>query len=193
MSLQKGRQIKHSEHVDLDSIESIEPNKNHRQLIKFRYKRRRSKKVATVVLMNPSGADKMMADNTIRRVEDILFHLFKGISEVHVFNLFSVRGKNPKDVNELYANKGIKALLYRGTDKLLEESISKSEIAIAAWGGPCGINKELHTKRVEKTVEIMKSCKKIYRIAGGHYNPNAEYPLHGRLWSYAMKPYRMYL
>lgn len=191
MSLQKGRQIKHSDHVDLESIESIEPNKNHRQLIKFRYKKRRSKKVATVVLMNPSGADKMMADNTIRRVEDILFHIFKGIEEVRVFNLFSVRGKNPKDVNELYSKKGIKALLYKGTDELLAKSVSESSIAICAWGGPCGINKELHNIRVEKTLNILKECKKLYRIAGGHYKTDAKYPLHGRLWSYSMKAYKL--
>ena len=189
MALKKGRQINHSDTIDLDTLESIEPNKNHRQMLKYRYRGRRSKKIATVVLMNPSSASKEKADNTIRRVEDIVFHLFKRVGEVRVFNLFTVRGMNPKDVNELYTKKGLSALLYPETDDMLEQSILESEFAIAAWGGPCGLNKDLHAKRVEKTHTIFKQAKKVYRIAGGHYAVDAAYPLHGRLWSYSMKAY----
>lgn len=193
MVLRKGRQIKHSDKVDLESLNSVEPNKQHRQYLQYRYKDRRSRKIATVVLMNPSSADKMMADNTIRRVEEIVFHLFKDIKEVRVFNLFTVRGMNPKDVNDLYSSKGIKSLLYKGTDTLLKKSIKESVMAIAAWGGPCGINKEIHDLRVQKTLEILKECKKVYRIAGGHYKKDALYPLHGRLWGYSMKAYKYHI
>lgn len=189
MKLQRGRQINHSDKVDFDTLDSIEPHKDHRQMLSYCYKGRRSKKRATVVLMNPSGADKSMADNTIRRVEDIVHHIFPKIKEVHIYNLFSVRGKSPRDVNELYQKKGLEALLYKGTDDLLAKSAQGSELSIAAWGGPCGIERKLHQMRVDAILEILRESKKIYRIAGGHYSPDAAYPLHGRLWSYSMRPF----
>ena len=63
-------------------------------------------------------------------------------------------------------------------------------IAIAAWGGPCGINREIHSERVASNIEILKNAKKMYRIAGGRYAKDADYPLHGSLWGYSMKAYK---
>ena len=95
---------------------------------------------------------------------------------------------NPKDVNKLYMAEGIQALIFPDTDQLLKKNIADSDFAIAAWGGPCGIDRKLHAKRIAN-IEVILSKVKLYRIAGGKYSPTASYPLHGRLWAYDMKPY----
>lgn len=187
--LRKGRFVKHSSRVDLSTLESVEPNAEHRQMIKFSYLGRSTGGKATIIMMNPSSAGISMADVTIRRVEDVTFQIFEQISEVRIFNLFTVRGVNPADLNKLYCDKGMEALLYPNTDKILKKSIRSSDVAIAAWGGPCGIIKTIHSKRVAQVKKLLRSASIVYRIAGSRYSPQAAYPLHGRLWGYKMRAY----
>ena len=191
--LSRGRSIKHSDRVLLSSVTSLEPDDNHRLMMSFQYKRRRSGRRATIIMLNPSAATVDMADTTVRRVEGVTHQLFRQISEVHIFNLFTVRGKNPSELNGLLQKNGREALIHPRADDLLRTSLKDSHLAIVAWGGPCGVQKDLYVDRLKNMHEILGLARKVVRVSGGHYSPEAPYPLHGRLWSYRMQafPYDM--
>lgn len=183
MALKVGRPISHSSKVLINGAEETQENSDaFRYLLTFSYLRPAGPTI-TVVLMNPSGADKAVADVTIRRVEDCLPSYFPDVREVKIINLLGIRGKLPEDVNAHYE----KGLEVNGSknDFWLEEAIRTSHKIVYAWGGPGALNVSLYSERVALVQSLVQKYKKeAYRICGGKFSEDSPFPLHGRLWGY---------
>ncbi len=194
MKLKIGRKIDHSPFVDRDSITAeFSPCGEFRYNLSFNYLDVAKGDTITVILMNPSAADIDQADNTVRRVEECIRLYFKGAKKVIVVNLFARRGMNPKDVNALDKKEGYQAVVGPKNDEAISHAIDLSDHVVCAWGGPSGIDKELHEGRVEKVEKLLSKSQgrcHIFRVFGGKYRPDAPYPLHGRIWG---KNYKLQL
>lgn len=193
--LATGHQIKHFDKVDLRTIHAVEPYAHHRQSLSYKYLDREGERSAVVILMNPSSANADFADRTVRRVQGVLYHLFSDITDVTILNLFTIRGKTPADLNSVYRKMGKKGVVCEGSDDFVREKIekNKSGIVIAGWGGPCGIDKDLHAERVKFYSNLLKGNSNLYRIVSDKYKPSAPYPLHAKIWGYNMRPYKVSL
>ena len=194
MKLKIGRKINHSEFVDRDSITAeFSPCGEFRYNLKYNYQFVPKGDTVCVILMNPSRASTDFADNTVRRVEDCIRLYFKGAKRVVIVNLFARCGMNPKDVNALYKKEGFEAVVGKENDKWIKEAIASSDHVVCAWGGPSGIDKDLHQKRVETVQEMIGNASgrcHVFRVFGGKYLPDSPYPLHGRIWG---KKYKLHL
>jgi hypothetical protein len=194
MKLKLGRTINHSPFISLQSVTAkFSPCNEFRYSLKFEYQDTAKGDTVCVILMNPSAASPEFADNTIRRVEDCIRLYFKGAKKVFIVNLFARRGMNPKDIALLYKKEGHDAVVGPKNDKYIKEAIESSDHIVCAWGGPSGIDKVLHDKRVstvEKMIAAGQGRSHVFRVFGGKYLPDATHPLHGRIWG---KNYKLHL
>lgn len=194
MKLKIGRKINHSQFVDRDSVTAeFSPCGEFRYNLSFNYMDVSKGDTITVILMNPSAADITHADNTVRRVEECIRLYFKGAKKVNIVNLFARRGMNPKDVNALYKKEGYEAVVGPKNDEAIAHAIDLSNQVVCAWGGPSGIDQELHDKRVTAVEKLLSKSQgrcHVFRVFGGKYSPDAPYPLHGRIWG---KNYKLHL
>lgn len=83
------------------------------------------------VMLNPSTADEVNLDPTIRRCED--FTKAWGFSGLVVCNLFGLRSKNPKDLYKALAS-GIDPTGGMANDRAIMAEAAKADMVISAWG-----------------------------------------------------------
>ena len=106
-----GRQIPHFEMVDISSIEAaFSRDKRYRYQLTMRYNDNLMdsgrKESAAVIMKNPSAADALRADATIRKVETFVYHRFPGVRWLHILNIFAFRGTDPADLNDAFKKFG---------------------------------------------------------------------------------------
>ena len=87
---------------------------------------------ATFIMLNPSTADAMKDDPTIRRCIGCAERL--GYGWLMVVNLFAFRATNPADLKDAL-NCGIDSVGPKNTT-YIEEAVSRSKVIVAAWGVP---------------------------------------------------------
>ena len=86
--------------------------------------------VVTFVMLNPSTADQLTDDPTIRRCVGFAKHW--GYSQLQVVNLFSYRATNPKELKrDRAAGKRLNTI---GADAYIRIAIREAGMLIAAWG-----------------------------------------------------------
>ncbi|MCF8060050.1 MAG: DUF1643 domain-containing protein [Bacteriovoracaceae bacterium] len=194
MKLKLGRTISHSPFVDKDSITAaFSACGEFRYNLKFQYENVLKGDRVCVILMNPSAASPEFADNTVRRVEECIRLYFKGVKQVVIVNLFARRGMNPADIGLMFKKSGDEAVIGPKNDKYIREAIETSNHVVCAWGGPSGIDKDLHSQRVKAVNQMINASEgrcHIFRVFGGKYLPDAPHPLHGRIWG---KNYKLHL
>lgn len=179
-----GRQIPHAEHVDIDAIQACFSTRGtHRYslYIPFKVDERRDQLV-TVVLKNPSSADAVCADNTIRRVETYVFRRFPCARELRVLNLFALRATDPCDLAAHITEHGIGSATGDRNDAIIADDLNASHHIILAWGGTSGIRKPRYEERIHAVVQILGPHSD--RTCTVNDLPASGYPRHGLGWSY---------
>lgn len=105
------------------------------------------------VMLNPSTADALKDDPTIRRC--IGFARDWGFSSLAVVNLFAYRTKLPQDLAPLEAAKAIGP----GNDEWIDEQTAKADLIVAGWG----VNGEQHG-RDAAVMEILARRGSVYAL-----------------------------
>ena len=191
-----GRQVKHFEMLDLESIKAKFSRCNsYRYLLKFNYQTQAQNlfdenslvrdKVLTIILKNPSSANAKAADNTIQRVEKYVYEHFKDVLSVNVLNIFAIRATDAIEVNHMYKQEGDDYINGPQNNKNISSAIREADYIITAWGGRSGINKKVYDARIEEVVKLIKKKKStetnVYRV---HTEKGSEiYPFHACFWS----------
>lgn len=85
-------------------------------------------KIATFVMLNPSTADAVRDDATIRKVCGYANNW--GCGEVRVVNLFAFRATNPMELSKLSHEDAVGP----ENDRYIQEAFAVSGIFICAWG-----------------------------------------------------------
>jgi hypothetical protein len=115
--------------------------------LKFRYllTRRWAKDGWTVtwIMLNPSTADEVELDPTLRRCAD--FSNRWGASGMEVVNLFALRSPDPKDLKRF----GLMRAIGQDNNRHIRESYERSTVTIAGWGVHGSlINRDSHVIRI---------------------------------------------
>lgn len=183
-----GRQIPHFGEVDLASVETVfSEDRKFRYLLTFRYggslyASTRSKK-AVVILKNPSAANKLAADSTIRKVETFIYRHLDDVLEVSILNIFGLRATDAIDLNTEFEIFGPLGVIGPENDRTIQSVSASADYVIVAWGNRSGINKELYEDRIRQ-VKNMLNSKETYKIFEVKGSQRTEQPLHGMMWGY---------
>lgn len=102
------------------------------------------------LMLNPSIADELVLDPTVRRC--LGYALDWNYSEMHVCNIFGIRGTDPRILREVDDPVG------KENDKYICEEVGNADLVIAAWGS--------HGTYKNRGDEVMKMVSKIKPI---HY------------------------
>jgi len=92
--------------------------------------------IVNFIMLNPSTADDVFDDATIRRC--IGFAKRWGFSGLVVTNLFAFRATDPKDLRKLAATNPAYAVGDGNTD-WIEQEAAKAEAVVCAWGNGGGL------------------------------------------------------
>ena len=174
-----GRHIAHDEHVDVRRIRacfSTDCTYRYSLHIPFRGDDQRDRLVA-VVLKNPSSANAVHADNTIRRVETYVFQRFPRARELAVLNLFALRATDPSD---LAAH--LESATDDRNDAIIADNLERRHHILLAWGGTSGIPKPRYEERIHAVVQMLRPH--ADRLCTVNDLPASGYPRHGLRWSY---------
>ena len=136
----------------------------------------------TVVLKNPSSANAVQADNTIRRVETYVFQRFPRARELAVLNLFALRATYPSDLAAYLTNHGIGSAAGDRNDAIIACNLNMSDQILLAWGGTSGISKPRYEERIHAVVQMLRPH--ADRLCTVNDLPASGYPRHGLQWSY---------
>ena len=183
-----GRQIAHDEHVEVCRIRacfSTDCTYRYSLHIPFRCDDQRDQLV-TVVLKNPSSADSVRADNTIRRVETYVYRHFPRARELAVLNLFAFRATDPSDLATDIAYHGIRSATGIQNDAIIAHNLNRSDHILPAWGATSGISKPRYEERIHAVVQMLRPY--AGRICTVDALPVSGYPRHGLQWSYDHLP-----
>jgi hypothetical protein len=91
------------------------------------------KSVCTFIMLNPSTADATSNDPTVARC--IQFSKKWGYGKLNVLNIFAYRSTDPSHLYTLEDPVG------PDNNKFIEETVSQSDLVIAAWGVHAALNK----------------------------------------------------
>lgn len=88
--MSRRRPVKHFEEVDLQNLRScFFEGRNHRAFLQIPFLGDRGSKTLCVIGQNPSTADEIEADKTIRYLEELIFRRFVEYRQIIVLNLYS--------------------------------------------------------------------------------------------------------
>lgn len=185
-SLYIGRQVKHFEKVEVQSIraEFSEPDETtaryrYRLILPYAKEQGRTKR-ASVVLKNPSSADAKMADKTVQNVAKVVYKTFKDVAEVEILNLFAVRGTMPADVmSDIEAGKDV---IGKDNNQHIKEALSYSDYIVIAWGGHSPIKRSIYDQRVDEVLQIIYAHGKTAMIYRKANRGSEKYPFHACYW-----------
>ncbi|MDD4969891.1 MAG: DUF1643 domain-containing protein [Paludibacter sp.] len=179
-----GRQIKHFEKVDVDSVEALfssEETPRFRYRLKLPYFKEEGRhKTALVLLKNPSSADQKMADKTVQNVEKVIYKTFHDVGTVEVANIYAMRGTKPKDVQ--FALDSNEDPLGPDNDLHIANILAKSDYVVIAWGGASPIRRSSYDKRVDEVLALIKENFKSSHIYRKANKGSSRYPYHACYW-----------
>nr|WP_279323914.1 DUF1643 domain-containing protein [Clostridium paraputrificum] len=131
----------------------------HRFLLERIWDNNSNKKMAAVILYNPSYASELKYDNTTGKVTNYLVERYNGI---YFLNLFS-KITEP----EYKLKKCEKEECCDINDRIIEEVFKKSSAIYTGWGQSAENSHNAHDlDRIEKVKQIMKKCgfQKYYEL-----------------------------
>lgn len=136
---------------DLHSAASISPDGLFRAHLRRTWDE--TKEPAVFIMLNPSTADALLDDPTIRRC--IGFAKSWNLGGIHVVNLFQLRATDPR---ELASGKPLNP---SSADDTIISAMSYSETVIAAWGA---MNGHLAYRAREVATLAKKRDKQLYAL-----------------------------
>jgi hypothetical protein len=90
------------------------------------------------IMLNPSTADDVFDDATIRRCKG--FAIRWGFSGLVVTNIFAYRATHPSDLRALLATEGgFRIAVGEDNTSHLEREAKVSQMIVCAWGDNCGV------------------------------------------------------
>ena len=124
-----------------------------------------SDKLVTFIMLNPSTADEVENDPTIRKC--ISFAREWGYGRLSVVNLFAYKSPKPRDLATI---KGKDLDGGSRNDKAISEAVEMTDKLVCAWGSgsslPAAFKREVLKPRVQKVLAIIKNQrKKPYTIS----------------------------
>lgn len=169
-----GAQVSHNSNVNLGSISGVFSDcEKYRYTLEFAYLNNANtqtirNKSLTIIMKNPSSANKEAADNTIRRVQNYVYHNFIDVLNVKILNLFAIRATNASDVNRILRLTNEQCITGQNNNEHIIKLVSSADYIIVAWGGSSGINKNVYNNRIEFVADIIvkhkRSDTQIFRI-----------------------------
>ena len=187
-----GRQIEHHACVDVSRIHQKfsggeNPDFRYTLCLPSRDRQGMCKRVA-VVLKNPSAANALKADSTIRIVEEYVHKHFPNARELVILNLFAYRATYPKDVKSHMVNGG--DVIGPCNDYYIRHYCACATYIIPAWGGNSQIPKGRYSDRIDEVCRMLRPHRnKLWRVPKSD-GSIPDYPLHGLRWSYGSCPRR---
>lgn len=103
--------------------------------------------------VNPSTADELIDDQTIRKIEG--FCRYWGVGSFRVVNLFTERSTNIKDM---------KGLNHKSADEILLKSSKQAEVIVACWGSSKKHPKM--PKRIRRVMRMLKPYRNKIKMIG---------------------------
>jgi len=138
---------------------------------------------ASVIMKNPSAADEVMADATIRKVETFIYHQFPSVRWLHILNIFAYRATEPADLNAAFASGGAMHVVGDENDHVIKKAIDECAYIVLGWGNSSGIDRVLYEERVFRVKQLLRGslAYKIFSVKGKNAT---KHPLHGLMWGY---------
>lgn len=107
-------------------------------------------KSSLVIMQNPSKATKIVSDQTINKVLDVL-HNFK-YQDVYITNLIPYCGTNSQNISTLVKEK---IEVYQKNDKIIEEKVKLVDKIFVAWGGRNGFEEDFYNSRLSAVKKLL--------------------------------------
>ena len=186
--------VRHSNRVDDSNIRAYystggRQSADFRYLLKIPYSERSGGDVVCVVLKNPSAANELYADRTIRRVEEYVWRRFGQCKQLLVLNLYAYRSTAVGDLwQRMTANSEVVGV---DNDDFLRGSFQRSSHIICAWGKPTDAHATQHAQycsRIDEVAELLQPhAGKLQQVAAAGAATLDRFPLHGLRWGYSMQ------
>ena len=180
MAARLGRQIVHSNYVDVRNIRAcFSQCGEYRYLLTIPYNSEENRaEVISVILKNPSSADENSADNSVNRAENYVYRKFPKCRELRILNLFAYRATNVEELQARISQEGFDSAVGPENDRFLRTSFCNSTCIIAAWGDPGKIDKAHYRCRVEQVHQILQPyAERLLKVV-------SPYPRHALKWAY---------
>lgn len=201
------KNILFSSYIDTNKISTIpkeikiqNSNNFYRYSINIPFKNREEKRVAIVIMKNPSKAgiyDKKLktrlSDDTVYNVCDYIYKHELRFSEVIILNLFPIYGPTFKNITVESQDEYLgEKLLIDENDKVLLQILNsyKNSVLILAWGGYPNLDKKttkeqkqkirnLYRQRINNVLDLIGE-KTTYMVSDKLINDI--FPPHGKFW-----------
>ena len=186
-----GRTVQHAPAVDTTRITALfSPCRTWRYRLTLPFSGRTGEMIA-VFLKNPSSANEMSADKTVRTASEYVWRKFPQASGLHILNLYALRGTDSKEVGGALRQQGESYVIGPENDAIIRETLSASPTVIIAWGGHAGIPPVSYSRRVAQCLDILGERKPT--IWRNERKGSEKYPFHACYWAYddCLTPVRM--
>ena len=130
------------------------------------------KRVATIILKNPSKADKQQSDQTVNKVLEYMYRF--QYSRVYIVNLIPVYATNSSLADiELWHNPCVK----KKNKKRISEAICKADKIFVGWGGNFAPDPQILIEQIEYVNEcVSENNKKMYCYTVNKSNKQPRHP-----------------
>ncbi len=177
-----GRTVQHAPAVDATRITALfSPCRTWRYRLTLPFSGRAGDMIA-VFLKNPSSANEIAADKTVRTASEYVWRKFPQAGGLHILNLYALRGTDSKEVGGVLRQRGESYVIGPQNDATIRETLGASSAVIVAWGGHAGIPPALYDKRVARCLEIL--CENQPAIWRNGRKGSDKYPFHACYWAY---------
>ena len=181
MAVRLGRQMAHSNNVDVQNIRACfsQCGEYHYLLtIPYNLEEQRTE-IFSVILKNPSSADENYADKSIRTVEEYIHCNFPQCSELRILNLFAYRATYPKYLQRKIKQEDLDSAVGHENDRFLSASFRSSTRIIVAWGRPGKITKSHYDNRIDEIHRLLQPYRdRLWQVR------TLCYPKHAQVWGY---------
>ena len=195
MTAYLGRQLDHDACVDVGGISAhfscgLPPDFRYALLLPFRRGAgggQTARRVA-VILKNPSAADTMRADATVRRVEGYVHRHFSNASELVILNLFAYRATRTCDVKERM-ERGDEVVGPRN-DHYTRHYCAWATDIILGWGRNSKIPMAQYRLRIDAVCRTLAGHRDKLWCVPPLSGQGRRYPRHGQVWNCSKPPVR---
>lgn len=126
-----------------------------------------------VIMKNPSTASAERLDPTIGKVR--AWAVRHGFGVVRVVNLFALRATRPPALNA----HACETIVGPQNDRYILQAAQESDIVVAAWGNPNGLDPERYAQRIQEVLALLAP----YRLYVVGTPTRLGHPRHGLLWN----------
>ena len=129
-----------------------------------------SGKLVTFIMLNPSIADEVVDDPTIKRC--ITFAKEWGYGRLRVVNLYTYRSTDPKDLEQVDDPVG------HDNDDAIRAAVGEAELVVCAWGNNVSLV-DKGQSRIQEVLEMIRQHGETpYRLGSLTVKCNPRHPLY---------------